>query len=93
LRRLRQRLQRPPVPAVSAGPDLAAATVRHQVITAALANLPADQQQILHFAFGQGMDVETIGTVRREPVAAVHAALGEALDRLALVVSHLWRRP
>jgi RNA polymerase sigma-70 factor (ECF subfamily) len=96
LRRLQRRLQQaaPAAPADSAAEtDLQAASLRHQVITAAIANLPADQQQILQFAYAQGMDPAAIGTVLRQPVPAVQAALGEALDRIALVVSHLWRRP
>jgi DNA-directed RNA polymerase specialized sigma24 family protein len=97
LQRLRRRLATPPLPAGQrvGGPDADGdmAGLRHQVVTAALANLPADQQQILQFAYGQGMDPATIGTVLRQPLTAVHKALGEALDRIALVVSHLWRRP
>jgi DNA-directed RNA polymerase specialized sigma24 family protein len=96
LRRLQQRLQQSPAAGPAMEPvraDLATAALRHQVVTAALANLPADQQQILHYAYGQGLAPTTIGTVMRQPVAAVHGALGEALDRLALVVSHLWKRP
>lgn len=96
LRRLQRRLQQaPPAPDLAADdtPDLATATLRHQVVVAALANLPADQQQILQFAYGQGLDPATIGSVQRRPVASVHLALGDALDRLALVIAHLWRRP
>lgn len=96
LRRLQRRLLRGgPVPAPDGpvGGDPAAAALRHQVVTAALANLPDEQQQILRFAYEQGLDAEMIGAVLRKPVTAVHVAIGEALDRLALVISHLWRHP